>query len=263
MNIIAVDDERSALWAIERAVRKLEPNSNIACFGNAAEAVVYARENTVDVAFLDIEMSEMNGISLANQLKEIYAKTNIIFVTGHNDYASAAFGVHASGYVMKPVEMERIAQELKNLRHPVCAAVEKGLRIQCFGNFEVFKDGTPIPFGRSKSREIFAYLVDRRGAGVSKKELAAILWGDGEYTRSKQMQLQVFIAEMMRSLRQAGADDIILMQRGVYALDTARVDCDYYDYAKGIPEAINGYQGEYMTNYAWAERTAGTLADTQ
>ena len=48
------------------------------------------------------------------------------------------------------------------------------LRVQCFGNFEVFFGGLPLKFARSKTKELFAYLVNRRGAVCTVRELSLI-----------------------------------------------------------------------------------------
>lgn len=260
MNIIVVDDERPALARIERAIAKNLPDAAIHAFLCARDALAYAEKNAVEIAFLDIEMSEMNGLALAKNLKDIRGQTNIIFVTGYPQYGVDAFAVRASGYVMKPITAEDVAWELNNLRTPLTPAVEHGVRIQCFGNFGVFVNGELLSFRWAKSKEIFAYLVDRKGASVSKKELAAILWEDEIYNRSKQMQLQKLLAQMKRALEEAGVGDIIIQSRGYYALDISKVSCDYYDYEKSYAAAVNSYRGEYMTNYEWGEFTAGHLS---
>lgn len=258
MNIIAVDDERPALATLKKAIEEVRPGAQVSCFRSAREALQYAEQNRVDVAFLDIRMAEMNGLVLAKHLKELCASTNIIFVTGYNSYMGNAFEMHASGYVMKPIDSERVAQELDNLRAPR-PLPGQGVRVQCFGNFEIFVDGKPVPFGRERSKEILAYLVDREGASVSTKELAGILWEDEPYDRSKQKQLNVYIGEMQRSLRAVGAADIIISGHGHYAVDTTRFTCDFYEYTKGNAAAVNSYAQEYMTTYSWAEFTAGRL----
>ena len=73
----------------------------------------------------------------------------------------------------------------ENLRFPI-AKSKKLLRIKCFGNFEVFCKDVPVVFGRSKAKEVFAYLVDRHGAGVNTAELCAILWEDSVEQAKKQ-----------------------------------------------------------------------------
>lgn len=64
-------------------------------------------------------MREINGIHLAKALKDIFPKTNIVFVTGYSEYMCQAFSIHASGYIMKPVTPEKIKKELNNLRYPI------------------------------------------------------------------------------------------------------------------------------------------------
>ncbi len=258
MNIIAVDDEGAALWALERAISEVEGENNLTCFTSAQAALNYAGENKIDVAFLDIEMARMNGLLLAKSLKEINGDMNIIFVTGFSDYAIEAFKMHASGYIMKPINSARIKEELLNLRK-LTAVSEEGLQIHCFGNFEVFANNTPVFFSRPKAKEALAYLVDRKGAAVSKKELAAVLWEDTPYTKSIQSHLHILISDISASLLAAGAKDILIRKRGVYAVDTKAYTCDFYEFEKGDVKAVNCYHGEYMTNYGWGELRIGEL----
>lgn len=259
MNLIAVDDERSALWMLEQAIREAAPRAQLHVFRAAQDALAYAQENRVDAAFLDIAMDEMNGLVLAKRLKEICGDTNIIFATGFSSYMGNAFGMHASGYLLKPIKAEHVAAELTNLRRPVLDPVQKA-HVQCFGSFEVFVDGKPILFRRGKAKEALAYLVDRQGANVSKKELAAILWEDQPYSHSVQSHLYVLLTEMTRALAEAGITNWVTKRRGMYSVDTSLISCDYYEFKKGNASAVNRYRGEYMSSYSWAEFTAGFLS---
>lgn len=259
MTIIAVDDEPAALWALERAIRGAARQAELASFSSVKEALAYAQSHPVDAAFLDIHMSEMNGLLCAKLLKDIRSATNIIFVSGYSRYMASAFDMHASGYVLKPIDDARVREELENLRQPVRPPAATGVRIQCFGSFEVFVDNRPVVFHRPKAKEALAYLVDRKGASVSKKELASVLWENEPYTRSLQSHLYKLISDMKTSLRDAGATEIVILRRGVYALDATKVTCDYFDYLKGDTAAVNSYLGEYMSNYSWAEFTTGLL----
>lgn len=120
MNILAVDDEALALHELNAAIREALPNETPACFRKAVEALAYARDNLIDVAFLDVNMGgDMNGLHLAEELDAIYPATNIIFVTGYSDYLEDAFRLYASGYVKKPVLAKRILREISHLRHPL------------------------------------------------------------------------------------------------------------------------------------------------
>lgn len=260
MKILIADDERRALKTMEDALNKVLDAPDSIGFTVPGKALDYARTNTVDVAFLDIKMPGMNGLMLAKRLKEINGKINIIFVTSYSEYAPDAFSLHASGYVLKPIDPEQVKKELLNLRNPVHPQ-DEGLRIQCFGSFEVFMEGKPIHFKRSKSKEILAYLVDRQGASISRKQLAAVLWEDMAYDRKRQKHLQTLIDEMKRALRNVGADEsLIVQEKGRLSLDKDKVTCDLYDFLQWDTKAVNAYHGEYMSDYSWAEFTAGMLS---
>lgn len=258
MNIIAVDDENPALTVLERAIRTSAPEAQIHCFTTSTDALSYADRHPVDVAFIDIEMPKINGLKLAHQLKKIRMGTNIIFVTGYAEYMANAFSLHASGYLLKPVSAPQVLEELRNLRHPTFEP-DIGLYVQCFGHFEVFMNGKPVLFSRPKAKEMLAYLIDRRGANVSKRALASILWEDESYSRSIQSHLYVLLAELLRVLDKIGTTDILIKRRGLYAVNIEKIPCDYYRFLQGNAQGINRYRGEYMVDYSWAESTAGQL----
>ena len=82
MKILALDDEENALKLLTNAIKKCLPSVEIYCFQEANEALEFAKSNQVDVAYLDIEMRTINGISFAKNLKTLNNNLNVIFVTG-------------------------------------------------------------------------------------------------------------------------------------------------------------------------------------
>lgn len=139
------------------------------------------------------------------------------------------------------------------------AAALKRVTVQTFGNFQVYIDGEPVQFSRSKSKELFAFLIDRRGGGVTNAEIAAILFEDKEYSRSIKNQVQTIISQLMEGLRRFGVEDIIVRQWNSLAIDTHKVKCDYFDFLEGKDNDMLPFAGEYMVNYSWAEYTNGYL----
>jgi len=260
MIILAVDDERRALNTLIQAVQSAEPDATVKGFSSVDESLEFARTNRVDVAFLDIQMPEMNGLLFAMSLKEIDPTTNIVFVTSYSQYALDAMELHPSGYVMKPATKEKVELELKNLRYPVMSKSDKRVQVQTFGNFEVFVDDTPLKFASSRSKELFAYLIDRRGTSATPVEIAAVLWEDKPYDKSLKSQIQAAISEMMKSLKVHDIGEIINKSWNQLAVDKSKVKCDYYDMLDMVPAAVNAYCGEYMANYSWAEMTAAVLS---
>lgn len=182
MTILAIDDEKIALEGLEASIREAEPSAEIHSFRKPAEALDFYQKNTCEVVFLDIQMRSMDGVSLAKQMKIFNPHVNIIFATGYVDYRADAFDMHASGYLTKPITPAKIRKELDNLRHPVFQHPKKRVRINTFGNFEVFVDGQGVKFLYERTKEMLAYLVDRKGAYCSNAEIMAALWQDEKHS---------------------------------------------------------------------------------
>ena len=256
MNIIAVDDEKLGLESLMSAITKTELASTLNGFRNAKDAIDYALNNTVDVAFLDIQMRGTNGIDLAKKLKSINPKINIVFATGFDMYQKDAFKLHASGYIMKPVTAKKVKDELDDLRNPVEEVnVSGGLVCKAFGYFEIFDSGKPIKFKYDKSKELMALLINARGSLLSNGEVMAYLWEDDTH----ESYLRGIKKDIADTLKQLGYSDAIIQQRGKIGVDASKIKCDYYDYLDGVAQAINCYMGEYMAQYSWAEDTNASL----
>ena len=261
MQIIAVDDEKLALEMLIDSIEKALPGVTVHGFRQPSEAIEYVKEKDCEIAFLDIKMRGMTGLELARRIKDVRKNCNIIFVTGYSEYSLDAFRLYASDYLLKPATPDAVKQALEHLRHPIKPKEKGKLRVQCFGNFDVFyPDGKPVLFQRAKTKELFAYLVDRMGATCTMGELTSVIWGDGPDTHSRQSNLRNLIHDMKKTLAEAGADNIILKSRNTISLDRDGIDCDYYDFLRHIPYAINSYRGEYMTQYSWAELTTASLS---
>ena len=254
MIAMTVDDERPVLTALTQAVSRSPDITSVTEFIDCDDAVEWMKKNPVDVAFLDISMRGMNGLELAKSILNYHPDCKIIFCTGYTQYAVDAFQIHVSGYLLKPVTAEAVQKELDYIKGR--RAQEKLLTVRCFGTFEVMARDETLNFKRSKTKELLAVLIDRNGAGVTAREICACMWADGSNDRKNINYLYQLFFDLRHALELAGASEI-LRQNGVYyAVDTERIDCDYYHYLNtGKPE----FHGEYMTQYSWAENTAGLL----
>ena len=253
MIAIAVDDEALMLGALVAAVETSPDIREVTKFSDCEVALEFVKENPIDIAFLDINMRGMGGLALAQSITAVRGECKVVFCTGYEEYAIPAFKLHASGYLMKPVSAADVQGEIDNIKG--IRQSEKPLSVKCFGNFEVYARGERLTFKRSKTKELFAFLVDRNGAGVTVGEISVALWENDEEQKN-----QNYIHQLFRDLRQtlegAGMEDIFERNNYLYSINPNRIDCDYYNYLKnGRPEFL----GEYMAQYSWAEETAGLL----
>ena len=254
MRVIAVDDEELMLRALVRAVSASTDVQEVIEFSSSEKALEYVKDNYIDVAFLDINMRGMGGIALAEKILNLRPNTKIVFCTGHEEYAIPAFKLHASGYLMKPISAEDVQGEIDNIKGII--KKEKLLEVKCFGNFEVYAKGERLSFKRSKTKELFAFLVDRNGSGMTAKQICAVLFPDDTDDAKNTAYLRQLVMDLKNTLKMVGAEAVFCHQTPFYRIDTSLLKCDYFSYLEtGKPTFL----GEYMTQFSWAEETCARL----
>ena len=107
-----------------------------------------------------------------------------------------------------------------------------------------------------KSKELFAFLVDRNGAGMTAKQICAALFPDDTDDGKNAAYLRQLVLDLKNTLKSVGAENVLCHETPCYRVDTALIKCDYISYLEtGKPE----FHGEYMTQYSWAEETCAML----
>ena len=254
MIAIAVDDEALMLGALVAAVEASPDITEVAKFSDCEEALAYVKDHAADVAFLDINMRGMGGLALAEKIIAARPRCKIVFCTGYEEYAVPAFKLHASGYLMKPISAEDVQAEIDNIKG--VHQKEKLLTVKCFGNFEVYAKDEKVAFKRLKSKELFAFLVDRNGAGMTAKQICAALFPDDTDDSKNAAYLRQLVMDLKNTLKGVGAESVLCHETPCYRVDTGLIKCDYVSYLEtGKPE----FYGEYMTQYSWAEETCAML----
>ena len=117
-NIIIVDDNRVILSGSVAVLEEAMPNATITGFILPEEAIEYAKINPVAMAFLDIELGSDNGLDLCRRLLDINPCSNIVFVTAYMDYSFEAWKTMAIGFILKPLTLESVREQLGRLRYP-------------------------------------------------------------------------------------------------------------------------------------------------
>ena len=131
MNILALDDEKLALSSLKREIHEVFPNDEIICCQNIDDVIEIVKETknnnqTIDYAFCDIELPQINGVQIAGMLKRYFPKVKILFTTAYSQYALDAFKIKAKGYLLKPIRAKDIIEVL-NFREFVSVGINTGI----------------------------------------------------------------------------------------------------------------------------------------
>lgn len=126
LRCIIADDEPLALGLLESYVRKTPSLRLEGTFPDGVSALERLKQGDIDLAFLDIQMHDLNGLELARLMPE---RTTVVFVTAYEQYAVEGFKVEAADYLLKPASYadfltacERAAKRLE--REAMAADVE-------------------------------------------------------------------------------------------------------------------------------------------
>ncbi len=213
------------------------------------------KETKYDIALLMPEV-KCGGIDLGRKIMKANPNTNIIFISESKDLAYDAFECRPSGYLVKPVSLADIKNELANLR--VVEPVHK-LKVITFGEFQVLDaSDQPVKFKRKISKEIFAYMIDKNGKEVATRDICEeVLNRDYDVQSSK--FISQYTRDMVKDLSAAGYPDVVGKNGHNFYVDVNAIDCDYQKLLAGDKEAIRSYDGVYMEGYEWAEETRDEL----
>ena len=118
-DIMLVDDERIILDGGIPVIEKAIPGANVIGFTKPSQAVEFCRKRPVAIAFLDIDLGRTSGFDLCRDLLRIRPRTKVIYLTAFRDFAFDAWKTGACGFMVKPLGVEGIREQLSRLRYPV------------------------------------------------------------------------------------------------------------------------------------------------
>ena len=104
LSCIIVDDEPLAVKLLESFVAKTPQLRLEASFTDSVEALSWLKEHPVNLAFMDIQMPDMNGMELSHMLPE---GTKVIFTTAFKEYAFESYEVSAIDFLLKPIRYNK------------------------------------------------------------------------------------------------------------------------------------------------------------
>ncbi|AUC13881.1 DNA-binding response regulator [Tenacibaculum sp. SZ-18] len=116
LNCIIIDDEPLAIRVIENHLKEFKNFSLIGKFNNPVDALPIIENDIVDVIFLDINMSKMNGLAF---LRSIPISSYVIITTAYREYAVDSFELDVLDYLVKPIPFNRFMKSINKLNQQI------------------------------------------------------------------------------------------------------------------------------------------------
>jgi two-component system, LytTR family, response regulator len=110
LTCVILDDEPLARNLMESYVRKVAHLELVKVFGSPLDALDFFRDNSVDILFSDIQMPDINGISL---LKLVKNKPLVILTTAYSEYALEGYEHEVFDYLVKPISFDRFLNSVE------------------------------------------------------------------------------------------------------------------------------------------------------
>lgn len=121
MTVVCFDSTPIMLQSLAENARSVYPHADIQAFSAEESALNYAEHVGCDVLLCEINPPRLEGLFLAENIKKLHPRVNIIFVTvcSENEHAKAVMRLKPSGYLTKEATNAQIQEELQNLRYPI------------------------------------------------------------------------------------------------------------------------------------------------
>lgn len=190
LRTVIVEDELLALNRMKRYVGEHPKYELVGAYSDPFEALRDIPGLEADVLFIDIGMPGLNGLQLAEQVKNEFMQ--IVFTTAYREYAVEAFRVEAVDYLLKPItrkSIDSVASKLEKIKKLLAIqSIESRapvMKVQCFGSFQTTnKAGEIVKWPTKKTEEMFAYFIVKEGQIVNKWIIADMLWPEMDSSRA-------------------------------------------------------------------------------
>ena len=160
MRIAVCDDEERFREDIKKHIDKLYNSLDVVVdsFSSGKQLIEAFSVRPYDLIFLDIEMPEMDGITLAKRLRSLSEKVYIVFLTGHVEYALEGYEVNALRYLTKPVQEDKLKEVLRYVSEKM--SEKRQILVKADGE-EHLIDVSDIIYFEAQNQYIMIYTVTR------------------------------------------------------------------------------------------------------
>jgi two-component SAPR family response regulator len=237
---IIVDEEKDAIEQISILAAETGFIRIVDKFTDPVCALLFLVKTAPDIVFVDINMHGIDGLTLAREIIKKVPMARIVIITASDKFAVQAFELNALDYLLKPVNTKRFMLMSDRIRTGICERrIGKNIKIKMFNKLEVLIGDEPVKWPRSKSAELFAYLLMDHGVYLHKDKIIGELWP--EYKQNKALPiLQTAMYKLRQVFAHLGRQVELDYSASRYCLIIRDAECDYitteqaiFDYKSG------------------------------
>jgi len=271
MRTMIVDDEIPALKLLEKRVNAQKDLTLIYSTTIGEEVVERVKDLSIELLLLDINIGNVLGIELAEEINRINPRVKIVFVTAYSEYAVTAFEVNALDYLLKPVTKNRFEKMIQKVcsRKDEKEVEQSPLVFDIFSEGQIFKGkGHLLELRTKKASELLFILWHFSEGGLNKEQLVEYLWPD-QVKESSTMMLHTTIYQIRQVFKKNKLQNPIMYKQGRYMLthpvetpldslkDLLKQPID----SKNITKVLDVYKERYfaMSDYIWADEYSQNL----
>ncbi|RAV21207.1 DNA-binding response regulator [Paenibacillus contaminans] len=241
MKVLLIDDEQAMLTALSQLLSRIEGVVIAGMVRSSAEAVAFAAQHVVDLAFIDIKIAEDSGLTLALELRHMNADLDIVFVTSHKEYALDAFDVYPLDYIVKPVSLKRLEETIARAARGRVGKLDSGkadtpkrLSVAGLGGLQISgEQGDSLKWMSRKSQELFAYLLLCRGNRASKVRIMEDIFDERE-GKNSELYLNTALYQLRKTLSTHGMKEILVSDREQYQMSLEQIKVDFIEFEERL-----------------------------
>ena len=254
MKIAVIDDERPARKMLIRRVKEVIPDCEVMEAESGADALrMFNEADSFDLIFVDMDLGDMEGITLAATAKRLFPGAKIIFATAYSQYAAKAYEMEIDDYILKPFDPERV-------HHVVKKCIGEGKSEPARKMEETEEKAVPAAAEKWGAEQENEGAEEKRGATVFGKlpvtashgilflEIAQIVYAETDghgcvvHTTSKSYEINQLLGELEKKLADYGFFRI----HKSYLVNLSFISELFAGSGNGISVHLKGYESQEL-----------------
>lgn len=257
IKLIIIEDKgtRDSILADQMATQFLSDDT-IRIFDDEWEALDCILENEeIEGVIVNVDLKCCDSLRLVRVIETINPDFGFVFISTSGRYDGEASNFNVVDYLKKPYTTKMLTQSINKLAARKTIKQEHKIYIKTFGSFEIYVDDKLIPWGNSKPKELFAFLVDAGGASVSSLKIQQTLWPESDIKKAAST-FHTTLHSLRKTLTNLEIEEILETSRGSQRINTEIFQCDFYEFEKylqvgtkdSLGKAFDLYRGHYLEN---------------